>query len=1057
MTRDSAGRAAPRDSARGDGQRRSRRGVRAGPRGSRPWSRPSSDSSRSSRSGFLRAPATVFRSFSLAARARARCPPGIRRAASSPSRSSFPLSGVGDRAFGGADAIAWPVAPLRGLRGGMDVPVPLRLREHPRPLASRRDAARPLRVWVVATIAAIARGRTLWAILHGLGLRAVNVEGLLDVGRDPRQRALALGPGLGRRVLLHPPALGRRRCASARSGRRSPAAGFRARARSRRRLGLPPGETSAFWKLTGRLSGGAIDPNALGLLSGLAFVAAVAWLLAAGRRRALDRARRGLRRGPRALGIAERSARSSRSAWSPSSCAPGLPAARRLRFAVGLAAAAGVLVLAALLLQADRGGLARRLAALHGSGALRLRTGPRRGPLLWAGAVRLFGKHPIAGAGLGAFSWQLPNLLAEEGRALPVRDNPGSAYLQALAETGAIGFLLVAVFAFLLAREAVRGAFGVEGEAARGRVRRGGARVPRRPRLRVALVRAGRVAGLLPLRRLRGADRRPRRHFARRGRGPDPARGRPPLRRRGGVRDARDAFAGRGLPLPSGDGVSRQGGGPRRFVLLDRAPLRDPAAARTRLCASRLAHYTPEGRPVELTAEADGKVVLSKTLAPGQGLPLRLSAGPTAAAGVPLHALPLVRAQAPGSSRRTAASSASSPCSRGAERGPGPAVEFQFHPSSGSGAVRSSKLSDRGQKAVDPRRPGWRRSSRSRCGSPCPAVAMRALRGQALGRARRAIPPRRRAAFAVAEGRVRRAWPARARDAASLCRSDRLPLSASRRRPGPRRSTPRRACSRPARRRTPPRACRGSSSRSSGGSPSCSRRRPPIRASRPATPSILPLATELFEPAVVFGPRVSPWTGAEEFFTGLELATPAGSAVRRAGRRHRRLRRTRAAEAWTRVSGGTATSSSSPHGGGQATLFGHLAKIEVRARTEAFGAASGSARSARPAGSCRRRCTTSSGGSATARWRRPTPGSPCSTGASARRTCRSRRWRRPRPPGRWSRCPSARKSSRSSKVQTTRGIRPSGFILPPWAFDLPFGSLGAACALCLVLRRVASR
>ena len=40
-----------------------------------------------------------------------------------------------------------------------------------------------------------------------------------------------------------------------------------------------------------------------------------------------------------------------------------------------------------------------------------------------------------------------------------------------------------------------------------------------------------------------------------------------------------------------------------------------------------LAHYTPEGQPVELRAEADGLTVLEKSLVAGQGLPLRLSAG----------------------------------------------------------------------------------------------------------------------------------------------------------------------------------------------------------------------------------------------------------------------------------------------------------------------------------------------------------------------------------------------------------------------------------------------
>ncbi len=95
------------------------------------------------------------------------------------------------------------------------------------------------------------------------------------------------------------------------------------------------------------------------------------------------------------------------------------------------------------------------------------------------------------------------------------------------------------------------------------------------------------------------------------------------------------------------------------------------------------------------------------------------------------------------------------------------------------------------------------------------------------------------------------------------------------------------------------------------------------------TPSILPLATELFEPAVVFGPRVSPWTGAEEFFTGLELATPTGSAVRAPAEGTvaftGRVRPKPGSRLWRY--GNLVVLS---HGGGQVTLFGHLAKIEVR-------------------------------------------------------------------------------------------------------------------------------
>ncbi len=95
------------------------------------------------------------------------------------------------------------------------------------------------------------------------------------------------------------------------------------------------------------------------------------------------------------------------------------------------------------------------------------------------------------------------------------------------------------------------------------------------------------------------------------------------------------------------------------------------------------------------------------------------------------------------------------------------------------------------------------------------------------------------------------------------------------------------------------------------------------------TPSRLPLATDLVEPSAVFGPRVSPWTGAEEFFIGLDLAAPAGSAVL-------------APADGTVAFSGRASSPASLrfwrfgnivvlwHGPGGATVFGHLGKVDVR-------------------------------------------------------------------------------------------------------------------------------
>jgi murein DD-endopeptidase MepM/ murein hydrolase activator NlpD len=94
-------------------------------------------------------------------------------------------------------------------------------------------------------------------------------------------------------------------------------------------------------------------------------------------------------------------------------------------------------------------------------------------------------------------------------------------------------------------------------------------------------------------------------------------------------------------------------------------------------------------------------------------------------------------------------------------------------------------------------------------------------------------------------------------------------------------------------------------------------------------PARLPVQSDMVEPSAVFGPRVSPWTGAEEFFPGLELAAPAGSPViapaggtvvfagRSQGAASSRLRRFGNLVVLT-------------HGPGGLTLFGHLARVDVK-------------------------------------------------------------------------------------------------------------------------------
>ena len=532
----------------------------------------------------------------------------------------FPLSGLGDRAFGGADAIAWPVLLFAGFAAGWTFRFLYDFENQPDP--SRLDGAlRALSaVWVVATIAAIARGRTLWALLHGLRLRAVNVEGLLDAAaiRDSVLSLAALASGAGFFFIL-------RRAGAAQRERALRAAlagiGLSGAFAAAERLGLPPGETNPFWKMTGRLSGGAIDPNALGILCALALVASAARIFAPGSRRAAALVAAGS-----AAGLVLSGSRSGVLLAAVGVLAlvlaPGLAGARRMRLILGLAGGAAALLVAAALLRDDRGGVMRRLAFFVDP-ALSAEAKASSRPVLWAGAVRLFGRHPVAGAGLGAYSWQLPNLLAEEGRTLPLRDNPGSAYLQALAETGAIGFLLTILLAALVAREAWRAISGREGSPL------------------VAGCGAASIGFLAAL--VFGS------HWfapdvslafflfaacvARPASVPEPAAA--PRLRRAAVLAYALAAALATLATLSPDQAFRYrqgmgfhgketGSGGAFYWTERRFAIRLPPGESLRIA---LAHFTPEGRPVELRAEADGRTVLERKLEPGQGLPLKLSAG----------------------------------------------------------------------------------------------------------------------------------------------------------------------------------------------------------------------------------------------------------------------------------------------------------------------------------------------------------------------------------------------------------------------------------------------
>jgi murein DD-endopeptidase MepM/ murein hydrolase activator NlpD len=94
-------------------------------------------------------------------------------------------------------------------------------------------------------------------------------------------------------------------------------------------------------------------------------------------------------------------------------------------------------------------------------------------------------------------------------------------------------------------------------------------------------------------------------------------------------------------------------------------------------------------------------------------------------------------------------------------------------------------------------------------------------------------------------------------------------------------------------------------------------------------PAVLPFAGQPFEPDAYFGPRVSPWTGEEEFFPGVDMAAAAGSPVLAPGSgkvvfagtlRHSLV-------GWFWRLGKVVVIS---HGSAGATVYGHLSKIDVR-------------------------------------------------------------------------------------------------------------------------------
>jgi len=364
----------------------------------------------------------------------------------------FPCTGLLVRFFGGSDPIAWPVLLFAGLAAGWTFRFIYDFESAPEASSAAGPLGSLVVVWVLGAVLALVRARTLWAVGNGLAGRAVNVAGLAD-SVAIRESVFALsvvGAGAAFFFLLR---------WSSESSRRKAAnaalygVGVSAAAALLEAGGALPPESSPFWRMSGRLSGGAADPNSLGLLCGLALVYAV---VAFGR----GPGRRGLVGLLLAVFVAGLFLSGSRSAlllvlFAAGSLLFGRGIPARLRLAVAGGVAAAILAAALFLSRAGPGTLGGRMAQTFDSSTpVGQRVSAR--PLLWSCALRLFEGSPLSGVGVGAFSWRLPDVLAELNERLPARDNPGSAYVQALAETGLIGMLLTFWFAWRLGGEAAR-------------------------------------------------------------------------------------------------------------------------------------------------------------------------------------------------------------------------------------------------------------------------------------------------------------------------------------------------------------------------------------------------------------------------------------------------------------------------------------------------------------------------------------------------------------------------------------------------------------------------
>jgi len=353
----------------------------------------------------------------------------------------FPCVGAIARLTGGSDPAAWPQLLFWGFAAGWTFRFLYDFETRPDPTRADAPLKALLALWGLSGLLAAARARTLWALWHGLSGRTVNMEGLPE-STALRESLLSFGSLAcgGVWFLL----LRRSGSETRRGALRAALVGVAVSAGVAllQRLSILPGEMRPFWRMTGRLSGASSDPNSLGLLCGLALLAGGAvW------------SRGGTAKIGGALAVLVFGTglilSGSRSGLLVAAASPLLYAVTRrasggLRVAGLFAGAALLLLLVLAVFRAHPGTLGARITSTFDSGRTVVNRASAR-PILWNTAWRVFREHPIAGAGIGVFGWELPDLVPK-GIRLPFRDNPGSAYFQALAETGLVGLAVTLLF-----------------------------------------------------------------------------------------------------------------------------------------------------------------------------------------------------------------------------------------------------------------------------------------------------------------------------------------------------------------------------------------------------------------------------------------------------------------------------------------------------------------------------------------------------------------------------------------------------------------------------------